>query len=267
MTPLLQVDGLAVTFRIRGGRVDALTDVDLSIDPGEIVGLVGASGAGKSTVARAAAGLVRPKKGRILLDGQDIATMSRAAVHRRRRECHLIFQDPYASLPPTLRVAQIVAEPLVIHRLGDREYRRTMVHEALSAVHLTPVERYLPRYAHQLSGGERQRVAFARALVTKSRLILADEPTQMLDASLRAEVVDLIGELRAVHGVSILYVTHDLALAQRCCDRLVILNEGRVVEHGATETVLAEPRHPYTVALIAAARRLYATPDYRAEEE
>lgn len=253
VAPLLAVEGLSVTFRRAGGRVPALVDVDLHVASGETVGLVGGSGAGKSTVARAVVGLVRPDSGRILLDGTDLATMSRAELRARRREMHLVFQDPYSALPPTLTVARIVAEPLVIHRLGDREAR---VRGALSAVHL-PAERYLARYPHQLSGGERQRVAFARALVTRPRLILADEPTQMLDASLRAELTDLIEELRASHGVAVLHITHDLALAQRSCDRLVVLHGGRVVEHGPTGAVLTRPEHPYTRALISAARRLH----------
>ena len=255
MSPLLAVQGLSVTFRSRGTgrRISALDGVDLDVAAGETVGLVGGSGAGKSTIARAVVGLVRPDAGRILLDGADIATMSRAELRARRREMHLVFQDPYASLPPALTVGRIVVEPLVIHRLGDRQAR---VHDALVAVHLPP-ERYLDRFPHQLSGGERQRVAFARALVTEPRLVLADEPTQMLDASLRAELADLIEELRGAHGVAVLHITHDLALAQRSCDRLVVLRGGRVVEEGACDAVLTRPAHPYTRALLDAARRLH----------
>ena len=255
MTPLLTVQELTVTFasRASGRRVRALDGVDLTVAAGETVGLVGGSGAGKSTVARAVVGLVRPDRGRVLLDGADVAALSRAALRARRREMHLVFQDPYSALPPTLPVGRIVVEPLVIHRLDDREAR---VHDALAAVHLAP-ERYLRRFCHQLSGGERQRVAFARALVTQPRLILADEPTQMLDASLRAEIADLLEELRARRGVAVLHITHDLALAQRSCDRLVVLRAGRVVEEGPCDTVLSQPAHPYTRALVEAARRLH----------
>lgn len=253
MTPVLAVQGLSVTFQGAGGRVPAVVGVDLEVAAGEMVGLVGGSGAGKSTVARAVAGLERVAAGRVLLDGVDLATVPRVERRRRRRVLHLVFQDPYSSLPPTLRVGRIVAEPLVIHRLGDREAR---VRDALTAVHLPP-ERYLDRYPHQLSGGERQRVAFARALVTEPRLVLADEPTQMLDASLRAEIADLMEELRERRGVAVLHITHDLALAQRSCDRLVVLCGGRVVEEGDTEAVLTRPEHPYTSALIDAARRLH----------
>ena len=267
MTPVLQVEHLTVTFRTRAAarRVTAVDDVSLVVAAGETVGLVGGSGAGKSTLARAVAGLVEPDHGRILLDGTDLGAASRAQQRRLRLALHLVFQDPYASLPPTLPVAGIVAEPLVIHRLAGRAERRELVAEALAAVHLTPAERYLPRYPHQLSGGERQRVAFARALVTRPRLILADEPTQMLDASLRAELVDLLGELcssplGAERGVGVLHITHDLALAQRSCDLLVVLQAGRLVEQGPTDVVLAAPRHPYTAALVDAARRLHLDP-------
>lgn len=262
MTAVLQVEHLTVTFRTRAAarRVHAVEDVSLVVAAGETVGLVGGSGAGKSTLARAVAGLVEPDRGRILLDGADLTAASRAQQRRLRLAMHLVFQDPYASLPPTLPVAGIVAEPLVIHRLAGRAERRELIAEALAAVHLTPAERYLPRYPHQLSGGERQRVAFARALVTRPRLILADEPTQMLDASLRAELVDLLDELRDERGVAVLHITHDLALAQRSCDRLVVLQAGRLVEQGSTGVVLAGPRHPYTTALVDAARRLHLDP-------
>jgi len=257
VTPVLAVEGLSVSFRQRGSlhRVAAVIDVDLCVSRGESVALVGGSGAGKSTVARAVAGLVRPDRGRILLEGTNLVGASRADARRRRLALHLVFQNPYASLPPTLRVADIVAEPLLIHRLGDRAERRERVEQALGAVRLEPVGHYLPRYPHQLSGGERQRVAFARALVIRPRLILADEPTQMLDASLRLQLTELIGELSAQHGVAVLHITHDLALAQRSCARLVVMQAGRVVEHGATTDVLCRPRHEYTAALVAAAAK------------
>ena len=256
MTALLRLQNVTVSFRQRGSthRLIACRDVSLRVEAGETVGLVGGSGAGKSTVARAVVGLVRPDRGRISFDGVDV----RRARHVLHRQVHLIFQDPYASLPPTRTVAATVAEPLVIHRLGNRHTRRATVSDALAAVHLTPVQRYLPRYPHQLSGGERQRVAFARALVTRPRLILADEPTQMLDAPLRAEIADLLDELRSEHGLAVLHITHDLALAQRSCDRLIVLCGGQVVEHGPTAALLSRPEHPYTAALLNAARAVSA---------
>lgn len=252
---MLAIRGLSVSFRQPGRRerIAAVVDVDLDVGLGASVALVGGSGAGKSTVARAVAGLVRPDRGRIMWDGTDLLGLGRAEARRRRRAVHLVLQDPYASLPPNLRVAEIVAEPMRIHGLADRGRRRTRVEEALAAVRLDPVETFLPRYPHQLSGGERQRVAFARALVLRPRLILADEPTQMLDASLRIEMIDLIARLRAEHDIAILHITHDLALAQRGCERLVVMQDGRIVEDGPTASVLAAPQHHYTAALVAAA--------------
>lgn len=259
MTPLLALQDVSVAFPTTRGAspVQALAGVDLEVAAGEIVGLVGGSGSGKSTLTRVVVGLVRPDTGRVLLDGTDLTAMSRTELRHRRRHLHLVFQDPYASLPPTMRVGRIVAEPLVIHRLDDRY---ATVRAAMTAVHLEP-ECYLQRFPHQLSGGERQRVAFARALVTEPRLVLADEPTAMLDATLRAEIADLLEELRAARGLAVLHVTHDLALAQRSCDRLVVLDQGRVVEQGTTAEVMAHPTHPYTVALVGAARRIHARPE------
>lgn len=236
--------------------MQALAGVDLEVAAGEIVGLVGGSGSGKSTLTRVVVGLVRPDTGHVLLEGTELTTMSRSDLRYRRRHLHLVFQDPYASLPPTMRIGPIVAEPLVIHRLDDRD---DTVRAAMTAVHLDP-ERYLGRFPHQLSGGERQRVAFARALVTAPRLLLADEPTQMLDATLRAEFTDLLEELRDLRGLAVLHVTHDLALAQRSCDRLVVLDQGRVVEHGRTRELLASPSDPYTAARVGAARRIHSRP-------
>ncbi|BBZ01501.1 hypothetical protein MCHIJ_09380 [Mycolicibacterium chitae] len=248
-TPTLDVTGLSVSF----GEIRAVESVHLEIAAGEVVGLVGGSGVGKSTVARAVAGLVTPDSGSIRLDGVDLVGLPRRVARRHRRRLHLVFQNPYAALPPTLRVADIVAEPLVIHRIGTREERREIAGDALTAVRLD--SRYLTRYPHQLSGGERQRVAFARALVTRPGLVLADEPTRMLDAALRRDMVDLIRDLADSTGVAILHITHDLALVERACQRVVVMQQGRVVEHGRTAELLHSPQHPYTAALIAAAQR------------
>ncbi|MGQ0631055.1 MAG: ABC transporter ATP-binding protein [Sporichthyaceae bacterium] len=252
LDPVLDIRDLTVTFRTSAGRVTAAREVTLSLAAGESVALVGGSGAGKSTVARAVAGLVPADRGQILLDGTDLLTLRRFEARVRRRALHLVFQDPYAALPPTLRVGDVVAEPLVIHRIGDREQRQDRVREAMAAVRLP--ERFRDRYVHQLSGGERQRVALARALTTRPRLLLADEPTAMLDASLRRELVDLLAELATDRGMAVLHITHDLALAQRGCARLVVMRAGRIVEHGRTEQVLGDPLHEYTKALVAACR-------------
>ncbi|MGQ0845523.1 MAG: ATP-binding cassette domain-containing protein [Sporichthyaceae bacterium] len=249
--PLLSVRGLSVTFRQAGRPVYAVRDVDLDVGVGEVVGLVGESGAGKSSVARAVMGLVAAD-GRAELGGIDVLAARPRAARAARRAAHLVFQDPYASLPPSTRVVDVVAEPLRLAGVRDRDLRRARAGDALAAVRLDP-EVFGARLPRELSGGERQRVALARALVARPRLVVADEPTQMLDAALRLEVVDLLEELRHRHGLSVLFVTHDLALARRCCDRIVVMRAGAVVERGRTADLLAGPTHPYTAALVAAA--------------
>lgn len=250
--PLLRLEGVTKWFRAhRSGTLTALEDVDLEVPAGATVGLVGASGAGKSTVARLVAGLLRPDAGRILLDGQDLDRLDRRTIGRR---VHLIFQDPYGSLAPHLRVGQVVAEPLVIHGVTDRHER---VVQALEEVRLTPTARFVDRHPHELSGGERQRVALARALVLRPDLVLADEPTQMLDSSIRAQLMELMAGIRERHGTAFLYITHDLALAQSFCDRLAVMHRGRIVEEGPTVDVLTAPSSAHARELVTAVRDLY----------
>ncbi|MGE2716995.1 ABC transporter ATP-binding protein [Mycolicibacterium litorale] len=249
MTTLLEIDALTVEF----SGVTAVSDVTLRIAAGETVALVGGSGAGKSTVARAIAGLVSPAAGTIRFEGEELGAASRRRRRQLRRGMHLVFQDSYAALPPTMRVADIVAEPMVIHRQGDSASRRAAAVAALESVRLTPTATYLDRFAHELSGGQRQRVAFARALVTRPRLLLADEPASGLDASLRLEIVDLMTELAQTQGLAVLHITHDLALAARSCSTIVVMQDGREVESGPTADVLNAPAHDYTAALVAAA--------------
>ncbi|TCN57200.1 oligopeptide transport system ATP-binding protein [Rhodococcus sp. SMB37] len=249
MSALLEVDSLSVVF----GGSPAVDDVSFRLRTGESVALVGGSGAGKSTVARAIAGLVSATSGRIVFDDVDLTTASTRAGRTLRRGMHLVFQDPYASLPPGMRVGDIVAEPMVIHRIGDRTARRDSVLDALASVRLTPAADFVDRYQHELSGGQRQRVAFARALVTRPRLLLADEPTSGLDASLRVEIVDLMSDLARTQDLAVLHITHDLALAARSCDAVMVMQDGVVVETGSSTEVLTNPSHRYTAALVAAA--------------
>lgn len=250
--PLLELDGVGKVFH----KVVALDGVSFHVNTGESVGLVGGSGAGKSTIARLVTGLLSPDTGTVRIDGRDLAECSRAERRVTRRRVHLVFQDPYASLPPGRRVSDIVAEPLVIQRLagGTEDQRRVL--DALAAVALTPPARYATRYPHELSGGERQRVALARAIVVRPDLIVADEPTAMLDASIRSDLLRLLADLGTSHGVAYLYITHDLALAGWFCDRLVVLHQGEVVEQGRTDDVLGRPAHPYTAALVKAVQQL-----------
>ena len=186
--------------------------------------------------------------------GLDLLSASAVRSRAARRAVHLVMQDPYASLPPHMRVLDIVAEPLVIHRIGHRRARGEAARDALRAVGIDPDD-HGRRMPHELSGGERQRVAFARAIVTRPEVILADEPTGMLDATLRAEVSDLMGALSRDHGTAILHITHDLALAARTCVRIVVMADGGVVEQGRTRVVLQDPQHETTQRLLAAALR------------
>lgn len=254
--PILQLLDVRKSFRGRGWRVPrhlVLDGVTLTVGPGEAVGLVGGSGAGKSTIARLVVGLEPPDSGRIEFEGRDVARMSSRELRDARRRLHLVFQDPYEALPPSMRIRDVVAEPLVIHSVGAPAERLERVRSALESTALSPAERFLDRYPHELSGGERQRVALARAVVLQPRLIVADEPTTMLDVSLRLELLALMRELGEREGTSYLYITHDLALARAFCDRLAILHEGRVVEEGAAADVIERPEHPYTARLVGAA--------------
>jgi peptide/nickel transport system ATP-binding protein len=269
MTPVLAFTHVRKTYAGRsnaaraGGRLAAVTavaDVTFDVRAGESVGLIGGSGAGKSTVARLGVGLLQPDAGTVRIDGSDLAAARGGERRALRRRLHLLFQDPYTSLPRHMRVADAVAEPLVIHRVGDAGERRARAVEALAEVGLTPAERYAARRADELSGGERQRVALARALVLRPALLIADEPTGMLDASARLELHGLMDDLRRAHGLAYLYITHDLALADGFCDRLVVLHEGRVVEQGDAGAVLGAPASPWTQALVSAAREIQPPP-------
>jgi ABC-type glutathione transport system ATPase component len=231
-----------------------LRGVSFDVGAGEAVGLIGGNGAGKTTIARLAAGLQQPDAGRVLFEGRETWREGGRAARDARRRIHLVFQDPYDALPPSLRVEAIVGEPLRIHGVGTRGERASRVREALEQAALTPADRYLGRYAQELSGGERQRVALARAVILRPRLIVADEPTTMLDMSLRLALVTLMKRLGRQHAIGYLYITHDLALARVLCDRLVILDEGRVVEEGPAAAVIERPAHACTARLVEAAR-------------
>lgn len=230
--------------------------VSFGIAPGEILGLIGESGSGKTTVARAVMGLVGSATGSVRFEGKEILGLSERKLRKVRRRLHLIFQDPYDSLHPGMRVRQIVEEAMKIHGIGDRASRETAVSAALEEVGLTPSARFAGRYPHQLSGGQRQRVAIARAIVHEPALVLADEPTSMLDLSLRSGILDIIKRHRDTHGIGYLFVTHDLALARHLCDRVAVMFGGRLVELGPTEAVVATPLHPYTRMLLRAVEEL-----------
>ncbi len=259
--PLLELSGVARTYqrRTRGGRqgvaVPAVCDVSITVRRGEILGLVGESGAGKTTLTRLILGLERPDAGTVRFDGQDLGELSRSQLRNARRRMHLILQDPYDSLHPGMRIAEAVAEPLAIART-ERAERAERAAAALSDAGLNPPGRFLSRYPHQLSGGQRQRVAIARAIVGRPRLVIADEPTSMVDASLRAGILESLLGMRERLGTTFLFITHDLALARYVGDRIAVMQAGRIVESGPAEQLLADPRHSYTRELIDASERV-----------
>lgn len=256
--PLLEVRDLNVRFGARGrsGEVTAVRGLSFSIAPGEILGLIGESGSGKTTVARAVMGLVRSATGSIRLQGREMLGLSERELRKVRRRLHLIFQDPYDSLHPGMRIREIVEEAMKIHRTGDRAHRTATVSAALEDVGLTPSSRFIERYPYQLSGGQRQRVAIARAMVLEPALVLADEPTSMLDLSLRSGILEILKRHRDTSGTGYLFITHDLALARHLCDRIAVMFGGKLVELGPTEAVITNPLHPYTKLLLQAVEEL-----------
>ena len=257
-SPLLEVSNLDVRFGARGrsGEVAAVRGVSFGIAPGEILGLIGESGSGKTTVAHAVMGLVRSATGSVRFEGREMLGLSERELRKARRRLHLIFQDPYDSLHPGMQVREIVEEAMKIHGIGDRASREAAVSAALEEVGLAPSSRFTERYPHQLSGGQRQRVAVARAMVLDPALVLADEPTSMLDLSLRAGILEILKRHRDARGTGYLFITHDLALARHLCDRVAVMFDGRLVELGPTEVIVTNPLHPYTKMLLQAVEDL-----------
>jgi peptide/nickel transport system ATP-binding protein len=261
--PLIKVEGLRKLFPIGKGLfrktsefVHAVDDVNFEIQPGESLGLVGESGCGKTTTGRMLVRLDNPTEGRILMSDNgssiDVAHLEKDEVRDFRGKVQMIFQDPYESMNPRRTVYDTVAEPLAVQRLGTLSEREERVADLLERVGLFPATAFLFRYPHELSGGQRQRVAIARALVLSPNFVVADEPTSMLDVSIRISIMDLMLNLAKDFGVSYLYITHDLAVARYMCDRIAVMYLGKIVELGSTEQVLAQPKHPYTRALLSA---------------
>ena len=262
---VLQVNNLRTLFPVSRGivgtllarprrHVHAVDGVSFSVAKGEILGLVGESGSGKTTTALNALGLVEPTEGEILFSGQSVPELVHSRERLRmglRRRMQIVFQDPYESLNPRQTVFATVAEPLEVHRLvKSREEKVERVKAALDEAGLKPPETFFDRYPQELSGGQRQRLVIAGALVLNPQLLVADEPVSMLDVSIRAEILNLLLQLRDEHGITILYITHDLATAAYFTDRVAVMYLGRIVEIGPTKTVLSDPRHPYTQALL-----------------
>ena len=258
--PLLEVRRLVKHFVRKQGLfqppsiVRAVDDVSFAIDEGEMFGLVGESGSGKSTTGRCILRLLEPTSGDVRFRGENVLGFSRSRMRLARREMQIIFQDPYSSLNPRMRVGDIVEEPLIIHRLGSRDERRARVTELFELVGL---ERdHLRRYPHEFSGGQRQRIGIARALALNPALIVADEAVSALDVSIQAQVVELLLELQRRLKLTYLFIAHDLRLVEDICSRVAVMYLGKIVEIGDTRSLFATPTHPYTRALLSAVPQL-----------
>ncbi len=255
--PLVELHNVKVHFSVRKGlfgseSIHAVDGVTLDIQTGEVVAVVGESGSGKTTLGRAALGLVNVTDGQVRFDNTEITALSRKAQKTFRRRTAAIFQDPFASIDPFMKAYDSVAEPLVIHGIGNERERRERVVQVLHDVRLRPAQEIADKYPDLLSGGQRQRLSIARALVLQPQFIMADEPVSMVDASSRAELLALLRELQERFNITFLYITHDIATARHFAQRIVVMYLGRVVEMGEATDVVRNPLHPYTQALIAA---------------
>ncbi len=252
MNDLLSIENLTVEYPVGGGRVvHAVTDLTLAIHQGETLGLVGESGSGKSTLARALLQLPPPQEGRVLFEGQDLTRLRGEALRAMRPGLQMIFQDPIASLNPRRRVCDIVAEPLIVSGVRDRGERTRRVRAVLEAVGLDP-DGVWTRRPHEFSGGQCQRIAIARALVLEPKLIVCDEPVSALDVSIRAQILNLLEDMKARFGLTLLFIAHDLAVVKSVSDRVAVIYLGKLCEIADSDSLFATPAHPYTVALMAA---------------
>ena len=254
---LLEVRDVRKYFPVRGGllrrvvaNVRAVDGVSFSVRRGQTFGLVGESGCGKSTLGRSIVRLQSPTAGQVLLEGEDIAGLSRRDLMPYRRRMQMIFQDPYASLSPRRTVEQTLREPLDVHKVGNAGERSRRVRELLDVVGLS--SRALDRYPHEFSGGQRQRVGIARALALEPQLIVADEPVSALDVSVQSQILNLVEDLQAEHGIAFIFIAHDLAVIQHVSDVVGVMYLGRLVEIAGSQALYAEPKHPYTRALMSA---------------
>jgi oligopeptide/dipeptide ABC transporter ATP-binding protein len=258
---LLEVVDLAKHYDVRSGLVfgrnvgvvRAVDGISFQLHRGETLALVGESGCGKSTTARLVLRLIDPTAGRVLFEGTDITELAGDPLRKLRRRMQIVFQDPFASLNPRMRVGEILEEPLIVHGIGDRAARRARVADLLSLVGLSGY--HAQRYPHEFSGGQRQRVGIARALAVEPALVVCDEPVSALDVSIQAQVVNLLKDLQARLGLSYLFIAHDLAVVKHMADRVAVMYLGQIVELADKDTIFADPRHPYTRTLLAAIPR------------
>ena len=257
MNEIIRVEGLNKNFtkksflQSKSEKVTASNNVSFSLNRNEILAIAGQSGSGKSTIAKLILRAIEPDSGKIFFEGDEVSSNS-SNLKKLRMQCQMVYQDPYDSINPRMRIFDIISEPLEIHNMGVKETRKKMVLDALQQVRLEPANDIAKKYPHMLSGGQRQRIVIARALVVKPKVIIADEPVSMLDVSIRAEILELMSEIQKNHKISFIYITHDLATAKYFADRIIILYDGKIVETGDINDVLTKPKHPYTEALIEA---------------
>lgn len=258
---LLSVKDLSKWHELRkgifGGRVyvKAVDQVSFDLNKGEAASLVGESGSGKTTLGKTILRLYKPTSGKIIFHGRDVTNLDSKSLMWYRRETGLVQQDPFGALPPFMNIRRILEEPLIIHKIKDSSERVERIHKALEEVRLVPVEDFINKYPHMLSGGQQQRLVIARAVILNPKLIIADEPVSMLDASVRIEILTLLRKLQKKHDLSVIYITHDLSTTRYFSEWIYIMYAGKIVEKAQTKELLKNPLHPYTKAL------LIATPD------
>ncbi len=256
--PLLSIENLRVWFELRrwgfghAGYVRAVDDVSFDLGYGEAIGVVGESGCGKTTLMKTILGLYQPTKGEVAFENTQLSSLGRRAMRSYRSQVGYVQQDPYGALPPFMSIQRILEEPMIVNGVKSKAERKRRIHDVLEEVKMTPVEELVPKFPHMLSGGQQQRVVIARSMMLEPKLIVADEPVSMLDASVRVEILKLLRGLQASHNLAVIYITHDLSTVRYFSERIFVMYAGKLVEKAKVADLLDNPRHPYTHALLAA---------------